>query len=208
MQELWLTKQLLSNGRHMTEVQSTPFFFTDTLHILMCLTLQPALVNTHHTHSKWNWAEETLTINVVGMVAQDVSVELGCLVILVKRLVQACQVVGGCHGDGAVVGFIMLGIRLWSLQWSFIVFLCKHLRHFLQCQQHIDFSLTSPSSHSPSYHSFLFHLFHSLTTTQLPPKPTCLCWRFWTAYCFWWMYYVWLQFYNFPTSADQWLWTF
>ena len=150
---------------------SLHFLFTDTLHILICLTPQSALMNTHHTHSKRNWAEETLTINVVGMVAQDVSVELGCLVILVKRLVQACQVVGGRHGDGAVVGFIMLGICLWSLQWSFIVFLCEHLRHFFQCQQHTDFSLTSLSSHSPWYHSFLFHLFHSFSCPPNPPPP-------------------------------------
>ena len=49
-----------------------------------------------------------LTVDVVGVLPEDVLVEFLGPVELIGGLIQACQVVGGGDRDSAVVGLIML----------------------------------------------------------------------------------------------------
>lgn len=64
-----------------------------------------------------------LTVHVVGMLPQDVLVELLGLVELTHGLVQTGQVVGGGDRDGVVVMLVVFSLSFGSLQRCEEVFL-------------------------------------------------------------------------------------
>ena len=74
------------------------------------------------------------TVDIVRMVPKNTLVESLCIVILVCSLVQSCQVIGRCHGDGTVVRLIMLGLTARSLQRRFVTFLQENLTQLLQAR--------------------------------------------------------------------------
>lgn len=63
------------------------------------------------------------TVDIVGMLSQDVLVKLLSLMELAHGLVESCQVIGRGDGDGVVIVFVMFALGFRPLQRCQEVFL-------------------------------------------------------------------------------------